>query len=556
MKKDRYIITAALPYANGPIHIGHLSGVYIPADIFSRYLRRNNKDVIFICGSDEHGAPITIKAFKEKVSPIEIVDKYHFMIKKDLKMFNISLNHYSRTSSITHHKISSSFFKNLNDKSFFDEKISEQYYDKSTNKFLADRYILGSCPNCNNNNAYGDQCEKCGITLSPDELINPKSIFSGNSPTKKKTKHLYIPLNKYQDYLNKWINNEKKLLWKKNTLTQVKAWITKGLKSRAITRDLSWGIPIPIKEYSDKVLYVWFEAPIGYISSTIEFCNKKNINWKLYWEDKNTKLIQFIGKDNIVFHCIIFPIMLKNHGKYILPYNTIANEFLNLENNKISTSKNWAVWLNDFIKDFSNQQDSLRYVLTVNMPENKDNNFTWKDFQIKVNSELISILGNFIHRVLKLTEKYFKNIVPNIKNLNQDDEKIIFLIKKFPKKIGKLIEKYSFREAINTFMKLPRIGNKYLTDKSPWKDNIENIKITIYVSLQIVGMIAQISEIFLPNTSKKLCNILNIPLYNWVLLHEIIIIPSGHTISNNFILFKKIENIDIDKQIKKLKKKN
>lgn len=558
--KNKYIITAALPYANGPIHIGHLSGVYIPADIFARYLRRKNKDIIFICGSDEHGTPISIKADMQKISPQKIIDKYHLMIKNDLNKFKISFDNYSRTSSKIHYNTVINFFNTLYKKSFFIEKITQEYYDNQVNKFLADRYIIGICPSCFQTNAYGDQCEKCGKSLNTDDLINPKSSLSGISPIKKQTKHWYIPLYKYEFFLKNWFFKKKINFWKKNVFYQVKSWINEGLKQRAITRDLNWGIPVPIAGIKNKVLYVWFEAPIGYISSSIEICNNRNINWELYWKDNKTKLIQFIGKDNIVFHCIIFPIMLKAHGEYILPNNIIANEFLHLENKKISTSKNWAIWLNDFIKNFPNHQDELRYILTINMPENKDSNFSWKDFQIRVNSELISILGNYVNRVLSLTNKYFNQQVPipQINNFTEKENNLFKLIKLYPDKIGKLIKNYSFREAIYTFMELPRIGNKYLTEESPWKiynNNPQKVKNIIYISLQIVGMISQLSEPFLPKTSIILNKILNIKLYDWDSLKKIEILPSKHIISKPVLLFQKIENSKIEYEIFKLKNK-
>lgn len=557
MKKriKRFIITAAFPYANGPIHIGHLAGVYIPADIFTRYLRRKGEDVIFISGSDEHGAPISIRAMKENVSPKKIVEKYHLLIKNSLERFGISFDNYSRTSSDIHYKISTNFFKKLYNNSVFIEKISDQYYDQINKQFLADRYVLGICPNCHYSSAYGDQCEKCGIQINPDELIDPKSVLSGKKLILKKTKHWYLPLNIYHNFLEEWFFYEKENFWKNNVLNQVKSWLNKGLKERSVTRDLDWGVPVPIKGLKNKVLYVWFDAPIGYISATVEFCILKKKDWKLYWNNEETALINFIGKDNIVFHCIIFPVMLKAHGEYILPYNVPANEFLNLENKKISTSKNWAVWLHEFLEDFPNQQDSLRYVLTSNMPENKDNNFSWKDFQLRFNSELVDILGNFINRTLTLTERYYKNKVPNFHILTKKDEYIILKIKKYPEYIGICIENYHFRNAISEFINIARLGNKYLTEESPWmiyNSNPMRVQNIIYVSLQIVGMIAQLSEPFLPNTCKKLCKLLNIKLYNWYNLKKLEILPPGHILSKNSILFKKIEDIDIKRQINKL----
>lgn len=555
-KIKRFIITAAFPYANGPIHIGHLAGVYIPADIFTRYLRRKGEDVIFISGSDEHGAPISIRAMKENISPKKIVEKYHIMIKNSLKIFGISFDNYSRTSSDIHYKISTNFFKKLYNNSVFIEKTSDQYYDQNNKQFLADRYVLGICPSCDYNSAYGDQCEKCGIQINPDELIDPKSVLSGKKLILKKTNHWYLPLNRYHDFLQKWFLYEKRNFWKNNVINQVKSWLNKGLKERSITRDLDWGVPVPIKGIKNKVLYVWFDAPIGYISATVEFCIINNKDWKLYWHNEETALINFIGKDNIVFHCIIFPVMLKAHGEYILPYNVPANEFLNLENKKISTSKNWAVWLHEFLEDFPNQQESLRYVLTSNMPENKDNNFSWKDFQLRFNSELVDILGNFINRILTLTERYYQNKVPDIDFLTEKDKDILIKIKNTPESIGLLIEKYHFRNAISEFINIARLGNKYLTEESPWiiyNSNPIRVKTIIYVSLQIVGMITQLSEPFLPETCKKLCKILNIKLSNWGSLIKLEILPSGHILSKNSILFKKIEDFEIEKQIKKLR---
>lgn len=557
MKKNikRYIVTAALPYANGPIHIGHLSGVYIPADIFVRYLRRKGKNVIFISGSDEHGIPITIRAKKEKISPKEVIDKYHFLIKKSFKKFGIKFDNYSRTSSKIHYKTASNFFKKLYIKNKLLEKNSEQFYDEKTNHFLADRYIIGTCPYCKNKEAYGDQCEKCGISLNSKELIYPRSVFSGKTPIFKKTKHWYLPLNKYENFIKKWIS--KKKYWKKNVYNQIKSWINLGLKPRSITRDNNWGIPIPISYIEKKVLYVWFEAPIAYISFTIEWARKNNKKWKHYWQNKHTSLIQFIGKDNIVFHGIIFPIMLKAHKKYILPDNIPANEFLNLENEKISTSKNWAIWLHEYLKEFPKQEDTLRYFLISNIPEKKDNNFSWKEFQIHSNSELVNILGNFINRTLTLNKKYFKGKIPDpTEKILEKDIKILKKIKKYPFIIGNMIENYNFRDALNTFLNLSRIGNKYLTQESPWKiskKNKKRINTILYVSLQIVGIISQLSEPFLPYTSKKLFKILNIKPINWNIIEKIEILLPGKYIGNFFFLFKKIEDIHIKNQIKKLK---
>lgn len=555
-KNKRYIVTAALPYANGLIHIGHLAGVYIPADIFTRYLRLKKKDVIFICGSDEHGVPIIMRAQKDKVNPQKIVDNYHYINKNSFKKFGISFDNYSRTSSKIHYETVTNFFKNLNKKNNFIKKYSKQYYDNFTKQFLSDRYILGKCPNCNNNNAYGDQCEKCGISINPEELINPRSSVNGKKIILKKTKHWYIDLKKYEDFLKNWIINENSNNWKKNVFYQAKSWIDKGLKSRCITRDLNWGVPVPIKEAKGKVLYVWFDAPIGYISSTIEWGIINNKKWENYWKNKNTSLIHFIGKDNIFFHCIIFPIMLKAHGEYILPKNIPANEFLNLENKKISTSRNWAVWLNEFLDDFPNQEDALRYILTINMPENKDNNFSWKNFQIRFNSEIISIFGNFIHRNLVILDRYFNNTVPKFDKLTNKDIKILFKIKKYPKLIGDLIEKYNFRDALNHIINLSRIGNKYLTEESPWNiysNNPKRVKSIIYISLQIVGIISQVTEPFLPKISKILRKIINVSLIPWDEIIKKEILPSGHILCKPKIFLKKIEDDLINKQLNKLK---
>lgn len=551
-KYHYYTITAALPYANGPLHIGHLAGVYIPADIFVRYLRRKGKDVIFICGSDEHGVPITLRAKKEGISPQEVVDKYHFLIKECFEKFNISFDHYSRTSSSIHHKTASDFFKKLYDRGLLIEEVSKQYYDEKEGQFLADRYILGICPHCKNANAYGDQCEKCGISLSPNELIHPRSALSGNSPILKDTHQWYLPLASYEAFLKQWILKKE---WKTNVYSQSKSWIEGGLKPRSITRDLNWGIPVPIKEVENKVLYVWFDAPIGYISSTIEWAKNNKKNWKNYWKNKYTSLINFIGKDNIVFHCIIFPVMLKAHGDYILPKYIHANEFLNLENKKISTSRNWAVWLHEYLEEFPNQQDVLRYVLTTKMPENKDNNFSWKDFQIHNNSELVGILGNFIHRTNVLTRKYFCGKVPYPSTFREKDRKVLKNLLLFPDNIGSLIEKYHFREALNEFMKIARMGNKYLTEEAPWKIHEHDptrSKTILYVSLQISGMLAQLSEPFLPHTSEKMMKILRMKPLPWKILKEKELLSPNEPLGESSIfLFEKIKKPMIDEQLKK-----
>ena len=555
MNKKRFTITAALPYANGPIHIGHLAGAYVPADIYSRYLKLNGHDVVFICGSDEHGAAIPIRAKKEGVSPQEIIDKYHFMIKDSFLEFGISFDNYSRTSSKIHHETASEFFKELNQKNIFIEKESEQLYDAKENQFLADRFVEGECPKCGYKEAYGDQCESCGSSLNATDLINPISKLSGNKPVFKKTTHWFLPLNKFDSFLKKWflIDNEK--TWKTNVFGQVKSWINEGLKPRAITRDLDWGIPVPIKGAENKVLYVWFDAPIGYISATKEWAKSKNIDWEPYWKDSKTELVHFIGKDNIVFHCIIFPSILKASGKFILPKNVPANEFLNLEGKKISTSKNWAIWLHEYLIDFPNMQDTLRYTLTSNAPENKDNDFTWKDFQAKNNNELVAIFGNFINRVVVLTHKYYEGNCPKLSSLNKIDEKVLNEIYNYPKKIGDLIESYKFREAVNTLIDLARLGNKYLADEEPWKliktENSERVKTIMNIALQLSGVLSIVSEPFLPNTALKLRNMLNLQSSDWSSISkENPIILSK--INKGELLFRKVEDDEIDLQLQKL----
>ena len=553
--KKRHTITAALPYANGPLHIGHLAGAYIPADIYARYLRLKGKDVAFVCGSDEHGAAIPIRAKKEGISPQKIIDKYHTIIKKSFEDFGISFDNYARTSSEIHHKMASEFFNELNTKNIFIEKESEQLYDIEENQFLADRYVEGECPKCGFEEAYGDQCESCGSSLNATDLINPKSKLSGNIPSLKKTKHWFLPLNNFEDFLNKWFLKEKKDDWKTNVLGQVKSWINEGLKPRAITRDLDWGIPVPIKEAIGKVLYVWFDAPIGYISSTIEWAERKNIDWKPYWQDPNTELVHFIGKDNIVFHCIIFPSILSASGKYILPSNVPANEFLNLEGQKISTSKNWAIWLHEYMEDFPEMQDTLRYVLTTNAPENKDNDFTWKDYQAKNNNELVAILGNFVNRVVVLTHKYYNGKTPEILTLNENEKNLIDEVYSFPKKIGVSIEKFKFREAINLMIDLARLGNKYLADTEPWKviktDESHKVDTIMNISIQICGVLSLICEPFLPNTSKKLKNQFNIKTIKWEDINRNNPVISNKIEKSNLI-FRKIEDEEIAFQLEKL----
>jgi len=553
--KKRHTITAALPYANGPLHIGHLAGAYIPADIYARYLRLKEKDVVFVCGSDEHGAAIPIRAKKEGISPQKIIDKYHTIIKKSFEDFGISFDNYARTSSQIHHKMASEFFNELNTKNIFIEKESEQLYDIEENQFLADRYVEGECPKCGFEEAYGDQCESCGSSLNATDLINPKSKLSGNIPSLKKTKHWFLPLNNFEEFLNKWFLKEKKDDWKTNVLGQVKSWINEGLKPRAITRDLDWGIPVPIKEAIGKVLYVWFDAPIGYISSTIEWAERKNIDWKPYWQDPNTELVHFIGKDNIVFHCIIFPSILSASGKYILPSNVPANEFLNLEGQKISTSKNWAIWLHEYMEDFPEMQDTLRYVLTTNAPENKDNDFTWKDYQAKNNNELVAILGNFVNRVVVLTHKYYNGKTPEILTLNENEKNLIDEVYSFPKKIGVSIEKFKFREAINLMIDLARLGNKYLADTEPWKviktDESHKVDTIMNISIQICGVLSLICEPFLPNTSKKLKNQFNIKTIKWEDINRNNPVISNKIEKSNLI-FRKIEDEEIAFQLEKL----
>ncbi len=556
----RYTITAALPYTNGPIHIGHLAGVYVPSDIYARYQRLQGKDVAFICGSDEHGVAITLKAKKEGVSPQEIADKYHQMIKESFEAFGISFDNYSRTSSEIHHQTASDFFKTLYDKGKFIEEVTEQLYDEEANQFLADRYVLGTCPKCAYEEAYGDQCEKCGTSLNATDLIDPKSAISGNKPILKETKHWFLPLNEYEDFLKDWILVNHKKDWKPNVYGQCKSWIEEGLKPRAVTRDLDWGIPVPVKNAEGKVLYVWFDAPIGYISSTKEWAKREGKNWEAYWKDEETKMLFFIGKDNIVFHCIIFPAMLSAEGSYILPQNVPANEFLNLEGNKLSTSKNWAVWLHEYLEEFPDQQDVLRYVLTANAPETKDNDFTWADFQARNNNELVAIFGNFINRVMVLTDKYYQGTVPKIFDLTEIDKQTLTAMQEFPTKISNSLERYRFREAQGELMNLARLGNKYLADEEPWKTikTDENRTQTVmHIALQIATALAVLSEPFLPFTSKKLKQMLTIAEQNidWNTISETSeLIPVGHQIGKATLLFSKIEDEQIQYQLDKLNK--
>ncbi|KEY20210.1 methionine--tRNA ligase [Kaistella antarctica] len=549
---NRKLITAALPYANGPVHIGHLAGVYIPADVYARFQRRMGRDVAFICGSDEHGIPITIRAKKEGVSPQDIVDKYHEIIKKSFADLGISFDEYSRTTSKRHHDVSQDFFKTLYNKGKFIEEVSEQYFDEQANEFLADRYIVGTCPNCSNENAYGDQCEKCGSTLSPSELINPKSMLSGNVPILKETKNWYLPLNEYENFLNEWIIEGHKDDWKPNVYGQVKSWLTDGLKPRAMTRDLNWGVPVPLPGADGKVLYVWFDAPIGYISFTQEWAEKNGKDWKDYWQNENSDLVHFIGKDNIVFHCIIFPAMMKAHGDYIMPTNVPAFEFLNLENDKISTSRNWAVWAHEYIEEFPGQQDVLRYALLSSAPETKDNNFTWKDFQTKNNSELVGIFGNFINRVAVLIHKYYDGVVPagneNAEELNE--------ITKAATEVENFLEHYEFRNALTAMMNLARFGNQYLQIEEPWKtikDNPEKAASSLFIAAQIAVGLAQICEPFLPFSAEKLQKMFNVSQLTWKdIKKEKVLIKTGHQINPAELLFSKIEDETIEFQIQKL----
>ena len=555
----RYTITAALPYTNGPVHIGHLAGVYVPADIYARYLRLNDKEVAFVCGSDEHGVPITLKAKAEGITPQAVVDKYHKIIKSSFKEFGITFDNYSRTSAPIHHETASEFFKDLYEHGKFIEETSAQLYDEDAKQFLADRFIVGTCPKCGFEESYGDQCENCGTSHNAQDLINPKSVITGNVPSLKETKHWYLPLNDYEKWLSEWILTGHKNDWKANVLGQVKSWVDDGLKPRAVTRDLDWGIPVPVKGAEGKVLYVWFDAPIGYISSTKEWAERTGKDWEPFWKDQDTSLIHFIGKDNIVFHCIIFPAMLKAQGSYILPENVPANEFLNLEGNKISTSKNWAVWLHEYLEDFPEKQDVLRYVLTANAPETKDNDFTWKDFQARNNNELVAIYGNFINRVVVLTHKYYEGVIPEANDFTDIDLQTLEQMSQYPEIISKSIKRYRFREALSELMNLARLGNKYLADEEPWKQiktDPERVKTIMFVALQIAAALAVLCEPFLPFTSTKLKGILNmdeLDLLKWNdVSTEKILLPSQHQIKKAELLFAKIEDAEIQLQIDKL----
>jgi methionyl-tRNA synthetase len=583
LMSKRYTITAALPYTNGPIHIGHLAGVYVPADIYARFQRLQGQDVAFICGSDEHGVPITIKAKKEGVTPQDIVDKYHAIIKQSFLDFGISFDNYSRTSAKIHHDTASEFFKTLYDKGEFIEEVTEQFYDAEANQFLADRFIVGTCPKCGNEESYGDQCESCGTSHNATDLINPKSAITGATPTLKETKHWFLPLDKHEAFLKEWILEGHKKDWKSNVYGQCKSWLDDGLRPRAVTRDLDWGIPVPAEGGEGKVLYVWFDAPIGYISATKEWAEREGKDWELYWKDKDTKLLHFIGKDNIVFHCIIFPAMLKAEGSYILPDNVPANEFLNLEGNKLSTSKNWAVWLHEYLQDFPDKQDVLRYALTANAPETKDNDFTWKDFQARNNNELVAIFGNFINRVVVLTNKYYEGVVPKPNEFSTIDEETLATLKAFPAVIASSIERYRFREASQELMNLARLGNKYLADEEPWKVmkvDEARVQTVMYVALQIASALAVLSEPFLPFTSDKLNKILGLrhneeqsdvvislnkqiatthkdesrnDILTWNGISEgQELLPANHKIGKAVLLFSKVEDEEIQAQLDKL----
>lgn len=546
----RYLITSALPYANGPLHIGHLAGVYVPSDIYTRYLRMKGVDVISICGSDEHGVPITLKARNEGITPQEVVDRYHAINKKAFEDFGISFDIYSRTSNKIHYETASDFFLKLYNKGEFVEKTSEQYYDEEAGCFLADRYIVGTCPHCGNENAYGDQCEKCGTSLSPNELINPHSTISGSKPVLRETLHWYLPLDRYEGWLRQWILEDHKE-WKTNVYGQCKSWIDQGLQPRAVSRDLDWGVPVPVEGAEGKVLYVWFDAPIGYISATRELTP----DWEKYWKDPETKMVHFIGKDNIVFHCIIFPAMLRAEGSYILPDNVPANEFLNLENDKISTSRNWAVWLHEYLEDFPGKQDVLRYTLCSNAPETKDNDFTWKDFQARNNNELVAILGNFVNRTLVLTNKYYDGQVPARGETTEADRAVLSEIKKIKENVESSLELYRFREALREAMNLARLGNKYLADSEPWKlasSDPERVKTIMNISLQITANLTIVLEPFLPFSMKTLRSWINITLKTWDDAGRDDMLPAGHKIVEPGLLFEKIEDSDIEKQINKL----
>ena len=563
MSTKKYTVTSALLYANGPIHIGHIAGAYLPADIYVRYLKGKGHDVAFICGSDEHGAAITLQAKKEGISPQKIIDKYHSINKKTFADFGIDFSIYHRTSEKLHHDTAQDFFKTLEEKNVFTKKTTEQFYDDKNKQFLADRYISGECPKCGGAGAYGDQCEKCGSTLSPEELINPKSTLSGNTPIKKETSHWYLPMQNHEKWLKEWIekgeldgkNHHDSKAWKSQVLGQCKSWIDGGLQERAMTRDLDWGVKVPLKDTEGKVLYVWLDAPIGYISATKQWAADNGKNWEDYWKKEDTELVHFIGKDNIVFHCIIFPIILKSHGDYILPTNVPANEFLNLEGKKLSTSRNWAIWLHEYLEDFKGQEDALRYALCATAPEGKDTDFTWADFQARNNNELVAIFGNFINRVVVLTHKYWEGNVPRPNNLDNYDKEVLVKLAEFPKKIGDSIEKFRFREALAELMNLARLGNKYLADTEPWKLKTTDEKRTetiLNIAIQIAASLAILSEPFLPFSSEKLKTILALKNVNWNDAGGIII-KENHQLNQATHLFEKIEDEKIAKQLEKLK---
>jgi methionyl-tRNA synthetase len=563
MSTKRYTVTSALPYANGPLHIGHIAGAYLPADIYVRYLKGKGHDVAFVCGSDEHGAAITLRAKKDGVSPQEIVDKYHNINKKAFADFGIDFSIYHRTSDELHHETAQDFFKTLEEKNVFTKKTTEQFYDEENNQFLADRYISGQCPKCNADGAYGDQCEKCGSALSPEELINPTSTLSGKKPIKKETSHWYLPMQKHEEWLKPWIekgslngkNHHDPKTWRSQVIGQCKSWIDGGLQARAMTRDLDWGVKVPVKDSDGKVLYVWLDAPIGYISATKQWATDNNKNWEEYWKNEETELVHFIGKDNIVFHCIIFPIILKAHEGYILPTNVPANEFLNLEGEKLSTSRNWAIWLHQYLEDFKGQEDSMRYALCATAPESKDTDFTWADFQARNNNELVAIFGNFINRVVVLTNKYWDGIVPKCNAIEAYDKEVLEKLKAFPDKISASIEKYRFREALNELMNLARLGNKYLADTEPWKLKKTDEKRTetiMNIAMQISASLAVLSEPFMPFSSEKLKGLLNLNNMTWNDAGGIII-NHNHKINPATHLFNKIEDEQIEQQLAKLK---
>ena len=551
----RYTITAALPYTNGPVHIGHLAGVYIPSDIYARFLRSNKKDVIFVCGSDEHGVPITISAKKEGITPQQVVDKYHKIIGDSFKELGVSFDMYHRTSDKLHHETASEFFKHLHKEGLFIEKVSEQYFDEVEQEFLADRYLTGTCPHCKSEGAYGDQCEKCGTSLSATDLIDPMSALSGNKPVMKETKHWFLPLDKYEAWLKEWILDGHKSDWKSNVYGQCKSWLDQGLQPRAVTRDLDWGIPVPAEGADGKVLYVWFDAPIGYISATKQWAKDNGKDWEPYWKSDDTKLVHFIGKDNIVFHCVIFPAMLKAHGDFIVPDNVPANEFLNLEGAKISTSKNWAVWLHEYLEDFPGMQDVMRYVLCATAPETKDNDFTWKDFQTRNNSELVGIFGNFINRVVVLTNKYYDGAIPERGALSDTDKEVLASLQAFPTKIAKSIELYRFREALAELMNLARLGNKYLADEEPWKliktDEVRT-KTILNISLQIAANLSILSEPFMPFTAGKLSSMLGLNQLQWIDAGADDLLVQGMKIEKAALLFRKVEDAEMEAQLAKL----